>query len=126
MIFAPLEGWRRVEVTDHHAAFDYAKVLKNWLDMAESEFDNTPCRMMSGGNWWRTNEISIGHLPTKETLATVGVTKLSRVHMLIRGECLAASMSRYLIDRIAATPSVELRPSTDVPIRKPLSNSAVR
>jgi thioredoxin reductase (NADPH) len=25
----------------------------------------------------------------------------SRVHMLIRGECLAASMSRYLIDRIA-------------------------
>ena len=28
----------------------------------------------------------------------------SRVHMLIRGEGLAASMSRYLIDRIAATP----------------------
>jgi hypothetical protein len=27
MMFAPLEGWRRVEVTDHHAAVDYAKVL---------------------------------------------------------------------------------------------------
>jgi thioredoxin reductase (NADPH) len=38
----------------------------------------------------------------------------SKVHMLIRGEGLAASMSRYLIDRIAATPSVELHPSTDV------------
>jgi len=50
----------------------------------------------------------------------------SRVHMLIRSECLAASMSRYLIDRIAATPSVELHPSTDVPMRKPSSNSAVR
>jgi len=27
MMFAPLEGWRRVEVTDHHAAVDYATVL---------------------------------------------------------------------------------------------------
>jgi hypothetical protein len=25
MTFAPLEGWRRVEVADHHAAADYAK-----------------------------------------------------------------------------------------------------
>jgi thioredoxin reductase (NADPH) len=38
----------------------------------------------------------------------------SKVHMLIRGEGLAVSMSRYLIDRISATPSVELHPSTDV------------
>jgi thioredoxin reductase (NADPH) len=38
----------------------------------------------------------------------------SRVHMLTRGEGLAVSMSRYLIDRIAATPSVELHPNTDV------------
>ena len=38
----------------------------------------------------------------------------SRVHMLIRGEGLAASMSRYLIDRIAATPSITLHPNTDV------------
>jgi hypothetical protein len=28
MTFAPLEGWRKVEVTDHHAAVDYAQVLK--------------------------------------------------------------------------------------------------
>jgi thioredoxin reductase (NADPH) len=38
----------------------------------------------------------------------------SRVHMLIRGEGLAASMSRYLIDRIAATRSIELHPNTEV------------
>jgi thioredoxin reductase (NADPH) len=38
----------------------------------------------------------------------------SRVHMLIRGEGQAASMSRYLIDRIAATPSIALHPNTDV------------
>jgi thioredoxin reductase (NADPH) len=34
--------------------------------------------------------------------------------MLIRGEGLATSMSRYLIDRIAATPSVALHRNTDV------------
>src|SRR5271163_2082667 len=28
MVFAPLEGWRRVKVTDRHAAADYAQVLK--------------------------------------------------------------------------------------------------
>jgi thioredoxin reductase (NADPH) len=38
----------------------------------------------------------------------------SRVHMVIRGEGLAASMSRYLIDRIAATPAIELHTGTEV------------
>ena len=33
MIFAPLKGWRRVEVTDRHAAVDYAKVLKDLSDV---------------------------------------------------------------------------------------------
>jgi thioredoxin reductase (NADPH) len=38
----------------------------------------------------------------------------SKIHMLIRGECLAASMSRYLIDRINATGSIEVHPNTEV------------
>ena len=33
MTFAPLEGWRKVKVTDHHAAADYAKVLKELSDV---------------------------------------------------------------------------------------------
>jgi DDE superfamily endonuclease len=32
MLFAPLEGWRHVEVTDRHAAGDYAHVLKDVSD----------------------------------------------------------------------------------------------
>lgn len=36
----------------------------------------------------------------------------ARVHMLVRGPSLAASMSRYLIDRIEATSNIELRPHT--------------
>jgi hypothetical protein len=31
-IFAPLKGWRRVAVTDRHAAVDHAKVLKDLSD----------------------------------------------------------------------------------------------
>jgi len=33
MMFAALEGWRKVKVTDHHAAVDYAQVLKELSDV---------------------------------------------------------------------------------------------
>jgi thioredoxin reductase (NADPH) len=38
----------------------------------------------------------------------------SKVYVLIRGPSLAASMSRYLIDRIAAASNIELRPHTEL------------
>jgi thioredoxin reductase (NADPH) len=38
----------------------------------------------------------------------------ARVHVLIRGASLAASMSRYLIDRLDATPNIELHPHTQL------------
>ena len=38
----------------------------------------------------------------------------SHVRMIVRGPNLAASMSRYLIDRIAATPNIELMTRTQV------------
>ncbi len=33
MTFAPLEGWRKAKVTDHHAAVDYAQVLEELSDV---------------------------------------------------------------------------------------------
>src|SRR5271165_4038122 len=33
MVFAPLEGWRQVKVTDRHAGADYAQVLKELSDV---------------------------------------------------------------------------------------------
>jgi hypothetical protein len=33
MLFAPLEGWRHVKVTDRHTAIDYAEVLKDLADV---------------------------------------------------------------------------------------------
>jgi len=38
----------------------------------------------------------------------------AKILMLVRGPSLAASMSRYLIDRIGATPAIELRPETEL------------
>jgi thioredoxin reductase (NADPH) len=38
----------------------------------------------------------------------------SKVHMLVRGPSLAASMSRYLIDRIEATPNIALCAHTEI------------
>jgi hypothetical protein len=39
MMFAPLEGWRHVKVTDRHTAVDYAQALK---DMADIHFPTAP------------------------------------------------------------------------------------
>lgn len=41
-------------------------------------------------------------------------SKARKVHMLVRGAGLAATMSRYLIDRIAAQPNIELLPHTEI------------
>ena len=40
--------------------------------------------------------------------------KVKRLHLVVRGEGLAASMSRYLVDRIEALPNVELHTRTEV------------
>ncbi len=37
MLFAPLEGWRHVKVTDRHTAVDYAHVLKDLADLHFSD-----------------------------------------------------------------------------------------
>ena len=46
MMFAPLEGWRHVKVTDRHTAMDYAQVLK---DLADIHF-----RTPGQSSWSRT------------------------------------------------------------------------
>ena len=33
MLFAPLEGWRHVEVTERRTAIDYAKILRDLADI---------------------------------------------------------------------------------------------
>ena len=40
--------------------------------------------------------------------------KVKRLHLIVRGKGLEASMSRYLIDRIEALPNVDLHTGTEV------------
>jgi hypothetical protein len=39
MLFAPLEGWRHVEVTDQRTAADFARVLK---ELSDTHFPGAP------------------------------------------------------------------------------------
>jgi hypothetical protein len=39
MLFAPLEGWRHVEVTDQRTAKDFARILK---ELSDTHFPNAP------------------------------------------------------------------------------------
>jgi hypothetical protein len=47
MLFAPLEGWRRVKVTDRHSAVDYAHVLK---DLADTHFPDAKAIVLMQDN----------------------------------------------------------------------------
>jgi hypothetical protein len=58
-MFAPLEGWRRVKVTDRHAAVDYAQILKELSDThvtgakpRESVILGLPPTRASTIRWW--------------------------------------------------------------------------
>jgi thioredoxin reductase (NADPH) len=46
--------------------------------------------------------------------------------MMIRGRGVAASMSRYLIDRIAATPNIELLIETEIVALEGLAGNGSR
>jgi thioredoxin reductase (NADPH) len=46
--------------------------------------------------------------------AAIFLSQHSRVHLLVRGDSLAASMSRYLSRRIEETPQIEVRLNTEV------------
>ena len=47
MMFAPLEGWRHVKVTDRHTAVDYAHVLK---ELADRYFASAKCGVLVQDN----------------------------------------------------------------------------
>lgn len=73
-----------------------------WVSPVEA----TPCRnevaaLVGGGNSAGQAAVMLSQYAAK-------------VHLLVRGPGLAASMSRYLIDRIEATPNIELRPHTEL------------
>jgi thioredoxin reductase (NADPH) len=73
-----------------------------WASAIESRLcDRVPVALVGGGN-------SAGQA------AVFLARTASRVHVLVRGKGLAATMSRYLVDRIAATPNIEVLTGAEV------------
>jgi hypothetical protein len=74
MMFAPLEGWRHVKVTDRHTAVDYAHVLK---ELADRYFANTKNRVLAD-TVPRTNGGVMDHLSNVVTFPKKSVQKEPR------------------------------------------------
>jgi len=53
MLFAPLEGWRHVEVTNQRTAADFARVLKA---LSDTHFPNAPKILLVQDNLNTTNQ----------------------------------------------------------------------
>ena len=77
MLFAPLEGWRHVKVTERHTAIDYAHVLKDLADIhfpARRHFTRLS-RLPKPGGW------SSGSNGTTRPNTAVGLRmRRARVH----------------------------------------------
>jgi thioredoxin reductase (NADPH) len=73
-----------------------------WASPVEAKLcKNEPVMLVGGGN-------SAGQA------AVYLATHAAQVHMLVRGHGLAATMSRYLIDRIASLPNVQLHSHAEI------------
>ncbi|HEY1782779.1 MAG TPA: FAD-dependent oxidoreductase [Roseiarcus sp.] len=82
-------------------------------------------RFEGRGVWYWASQIEAGLCAGEEVVLVGGGNSAgqaavflsghaSRVRMMVRGPSLAESMSRYLIDRIAATPNIDLMTETEL------------
>jgi hypothetical protein len=62
MMFAPLEGWRHVKVTDRHTAKDYAHALRELSDVEAATLATVGERRNRGsGDQRRRRQYGRGH-----------------------------------------------------------------
>jgi thioredoxin reductase (NADPH) len=100
VVIASGARYRRPEIADVET-FEGAGV-SYWASAVEARLcEGEEVALVGGGN-------SAGQA------AVFLAAKVKRLHLIIRGEGLEASMSRYLIDRIAALPNVELHAHTEI------------
>jgi len=114
----------RVEFTDGKAARGRALVIASGARYRRPDIANLSEFEGAGVSYWASPVEA--RLCEGEEVALVGAgnsagqavvflaPKVKRLHMIVRGSGLEASMSRYLIDRIAALPNVELHTGCEV------------
>ena len=79
MMFAPLEGWRNVKVTDRHTAVDYARVLK---DLADIHFAHAKTIVLVQDNLSIHSKACMGHFLSRSGCAAFRLSWSS--HSLVR------------------------------------------
>ena len=100
VVIASGARYRKIDVPDLHAY--EGKGIWYWASPIEAKLvAGSEVIVVGGGN-------SAG----QAAVFLSGVA--SRVHVLIRGTGLAETMSRYLVDRLTATPNIELHGRTEV------------
>jgi len=114
----------RLELTNGHAVRARTVVVASGARYRRPPISNLSVFEGAGVSYWASPVEA--KLCEGEEVALVGggnsagqavvflAPKVKRLHLVVRGEGLEASMSRYLIDRIAALPNVELHTHTEV------------
>ncbi|MGH7295333.1 MAG: FAD-dependent oxidoreductase [Polyangiaceae bacterium] len=119
----PREPWRLV-LTDGSAVRARAVVIASGARYRRPDIRELATFEGAGVSYWASPVEA--KLCEGEEIALVGggnsagqavvflAPRVKRLSLIIRGESLASSMSRYLIDRIAALPNVEIHTRTEV------------
>ena len=114
----------RVELTNGHVAQSRTVVIASGARYRQLDVSNLSTFEGNGVSYWASPIEA--KLCEGEEIALVGggnsagqavvflAPRAKRLHLLVRGAGLEATMSRYLIDRIKALPNVELHVRTEV------------
>jgi thioredoxin reductase (NADPH) len=114
----------RLELSDRQRVSARTVVVASGVRYRRPDIPNLAMFEGSGVSYW-ASPIE-GKLCEGQEVALVGggnsagqavvylASKVKRLHLIVRGAGLESSMSRYLIDRIAALPNVELHTGTEV------------
>ncbi|MGZ5849025.1 MAG: FAD-dependent oxidoreductase [Methyloceanibacter sp.] len=114
----------KLELTNGNAVRARTVVVASGARYRRPPIENLPIFEGAGVSYWASPVEA--KLCEGEEVALVGggnsagqavvflAPKVKQLHLVVRGEGLEASMSRYLIDRIAALPNVELHTRTEV------------
>jgi hypothetical protein len=84
MMFAPLEGWRHVKVTDRHTAVDYAHTLK---DLSDSHFPDARKIILVQDNLNTHKPASLYELPPKQGGSSNGSNGITLQSMAVGSTC---------------------------------------
>ena len=118
------EGFFAVELEDGERVRARSVVIASGARYRRPAIEDLP-RFEGKGIWYWASPIEAMLVSGQEVVVVGGgnsagqaavylSTAAARVHMVIRGPGLAETMSRYLVDRIAAAPNIELHARTEL------------